>query len=81
MEFYASLRAFLAEKCAFIIQSYPNLDKESRLKKFQVANLQILKQSLKILKGERRDSYSLVSLIHAVTVFPVFCLNAALKVL
>ena len=32
-------------------------------------------------KGESWESYSLLSLIHIVTVFPIFCLKAALNVL
>ena len=56
------------------------LKKNQGSKKALIVILQILKQILQILK-ERGGSYAFVSIIHAVTVFPIFCLNAALKVL
>ena len=43
--------------------------------------LQILKLLLQILKVKGGETYSPASRIHAVTVFPLYCLNAALKVL
>ena len=43
--------------------------------------LQILKLLLQILKAEEGEIYSPAPRIHAVTDFPVRCLNAALKVL
>ena len=43
--------------------------------------LQILKLLLQILKVKGGETYSPESCIHDVTVFPLCCLNAALKVL
>lgn len=50
-------------------------------KRSRLQFLQILKLLLQILKVEEGEIYSPASCIHAVTDFPVRCLNAALKVL
>lgn len=50
-------------------------------KRSRLQFLQILKLLLQILKVEEGEIYSPAPRIHAVTDFPVRCLNAALKVL
>lgn len=66
-----------ALKCEFTTpQAILPQTKRSRLQ-----FLQILKLLLQILKAEEGEIYSPAPRIHAVTVLPVCCLKAALKVL